>query len=142
MPARGRPLTSEQVAKWNFRHGHSIRGKITPEYQAYKTAKKRCTNPKQPRFRDYGGRGIKFLFNSFQEFLNHIGRKPTPEHCLDRINNDGHYEIGNVRWATQSESTKNRRMTVRRLKACRANFILARKQSVRDRKTGRFIHHL
>lgn len=139
MPARGRPFTSEQVAKFNFRHGHSVRGKKTSEYEAYKTAKKRCTNPKQPCFRDYGGRGIKFLFPSFQSFFDHVGRKPSPKHVLDRIDNDGNYELGNVRWATRSESSKNRRMTKQRLRTCRENFILAREHSFRDPKTGRFV---
>ena len=138
MPVRGRPFTSKQVAAWNFRHGHSVRGKKTSEYEAYKTAKKRCTNPRQPRFKDYGGRGIKFLFKSFQQFFKHLGWKPSPKHVLDRIDNDGHYKIGNVRWATHSESLKNRRMTKKRLRACRKNFILARTFSIRDPKTGKF----
>lgn len=77
----------------------------TPENWAYKGAKRRCADP---TYGNYGGRGIKFLFKSFSEFYAHIG--PRPEGMtLDRIDNDGHYEIGNVRWATRSQQNRNRR---------------------------------
>jgi hypothetical protein len=79
------------------------------ESYAYYGAKKRCVNPYSKSWKDYGGRGIKFLFTSFQQFLAEIGPKPTPKHQLDRINNDGHYEPGNIRWATPKENANNRR---------------------------------
>ncbi len=91
------------------KHGESGKQTKTPEYKAYCRAKMRCVNPKAPRYADYGGRGIEFRFKSYTEFLNHIGRKPTPQHSLDRINNDGHYEVGNVRWATDIEQGCNKR---------------------------------
>lgn len=81
----------------------------TPEYRSYSGAKQRCTNPKAKRYQDYGGRGIEFRFTSFKEFITHVGLKPTPRHSLDRNNNDGHYEPGNVKWATPSEQNKNQR---------------------------------
>ncbi len=82
---------------------------FTPEYAAYAGAQSRCTCPTNAAYDLYGGRGIKFLFASFEEFLSHIGPKPSPELELDRIDNGGHYEIGNVRWATLSQQNKNRR---------------------------------
>lgn len=81
----------------------------TKEYAIYLSAKARCGNKNVKFYKDYGGRGIMFLFTSFEEFYQHIGPKPTPKHQLDRINNDGNYEIGNVRWATAKENSNNRR---------------------------------
>jgi hypothetical protein len=79
------------------------------EYKAYWAARYRCSPENAQARKDYYGRGIKFLFTSFHQFLEHIGPKPTPDHALDRINNDGHYEPGNVRWVTWSESNRNKR---------------------------------
>ena len=77
-------------------------------YWIYHEAKRRCTNPHHKRFKDYGGRGIMFCFASFQQFIDHLG--PRPENFeLDRINNDGNYEIGNVRWVDFSTQQKNKR---------------------------------
>jgi hypothetical protein len=88
----------------NFSHGMNR----TPEHYAYSNAKDRCTNPRSRRFSGYGGRGIKFLFTSFEQFFSLLG--PRPEGMtLDRINNDGHYEPGNVRWATWEQQYSSRR---------------------------------
>lgn len=86
----------------------TVDGKQTPEYQAYHNARTRCTNPNSENWPRYGARGIKFLFTSFDQFMDEIGPKPTPDHQLDRRDNDGHYEPGNVRWATPAENTNNR----------------------------------
>lgn len=105
-------LKIERVIQRNrqhIRHGFSRAGWVTPEYAAYHNAKYRCTNPQAGNFTDYGGRGIKFLFESFEQFIEHIGRKPSPELELDRIDNNGHYETGNVRWADRSTQINNRR---------------------------------
>ena len=78
----------------------------------------RCTNPKDRRYPRYGGRGIKVCerwLNSFEAFLEDLGPRPegTTEggralFSIDRKNNDGHYEPGNVRWATPDEQGANR----------------------------------
>lgn len=90
-------------------HGESGRGKMSPEYRAYHKAKQRCENPSDAAYRHYGGRGIRFLFASVDKFIEQIGRRPTPKHTLDRIDNDGNYEPGNVRWATMKQQCRNRR---------------------------------
>ncbi len=79
------------------------------EYRAFYSAFGRCRNPQHPDYVNYGGRGIQFKFESFADFLDCIGPKPTPQHSLDRMNNGGHYERGNVRWSTPAEQAANRR---------------------------------
>lgn len=87
---------------------HSDGEQATPEYSAYTAARARCVNPKNPRYPTYGGRGIKFLFTSFEQFFAEVGTRPTAEHSIDRKNNDGNYEPGNVRWATLEEQLANK----------------------------------
>jgi hypothetical protein len=85
-------------------HGRSE----TPEYVSFNNARWRCKNE-----RGYVDRGIQFRFNSFDEFLAELGRRPEGT-TLDRIDNDGHYESGNVRWATPKQQANNRRQTTGR----------------------------
>lgn len=75
---------------------------------------RRCTNPRRPQFRYYGGRGIRVCerWRDFSVFLSDMGERPSPAHSPDRIDNDRGYEPGNVRWATQREQTRNRRTNV------------------------------
>jgi hypothetical protein len=89
--------------KWEAAHP------ANPEQIAFRDALRRCTNPNVDNYKDYGGRGIKFLFTSFEQFFAEIG--PRPEGMtLDRIDNDGNYEPGNVRWATRSQQRQNQRL--------------------------------
>lgn len=89
------------------RHGHSRR---TPTYVSWVGMIQRCTNPKTANFRLYGGRGIKVCqrWLEFDAFLADVGCRPAGM-SLDRIDSDGHYEPGNVRWATASEQRANQR---------------------------------
>lgn len=88
-----------------FRHGFRYR----PEYIAYCAAKQRCNYKKGRQWADYGGRGIKFLFNSFLDFYQAVGSRPSKKHTIDRIDNDGNYEKGNTRWATRKQQQRNKR---------------------------------
>ncbi len=88
----------------------------TPEYRAYMGAKRRCQNPKDKDYAEYGGRGIECRFTSFQEFYRAIGPRPSMHHTNDRIDNDGHYEAGNVVWATYQQQANNRRNSCEALK--------------------------
>lgn len=87
----------------------------TPEYGIYFRAKQRCNSSTHFRYKYYGGRGIEFRFNTFKEFYKEVGERPTPKHSLDRIDVNGHYEIGNVRWATPMEQAHNRQKPVYKL---------------------------
>jgi len=90
-------------------HGESAGGKQTPEYAAFAEAKRRCQSISTKSFTDYGGRGIEFRFESFEQFLADIGRRPSVLHSLDRQDVNGHYEPGNVRWATKTTQARNTR---------------------------------
>jgi hypothetical protein len=79
----------------------------SPEFTAYQNAKNRCRREKDPRYSQYGGRGIEFRFETFAEFIEHIGHRPDGT-SLDRIDSNGHYERGNVRWATLKEQARNK----------------------------------
>jgi hypothetical protein len=83
-----------------------------PERKAFHGAKTRCTDPNADSWKYYGGRGIEFRFESFNQFLLCVGERPGPEYSLERINPDGHYEPGNVRWATTPEQARNKRKIV------------------------------
>jgi NTP pyrophosphatase (non-canonical NTP hydrolase) len=88
-------------------------GSGTAEFKAWASAKGRCFNPQNSAYRYYGGRGITVCdrwASSFQDFLKDVGLKPAPEYSLDRINPDGNYEPGNVRWATPTEQIENRKV--------------------------------
>jgi len=102
----------EDVSRRTRTHGHKAGGKYTPEYIAWANIIARCENPKHKAYPNYGGRGITICGRwreSFESFLADVGPRPSDDNSLDRIDNDGHYEPGNVRWATISEQAKNRR---------------------------------
>jgi hypothetical protein len=78
--------------------------------------KERCYNPNNNRFKHYGGRGIRVCdrwLNSYPVFLADMGRRPSPQHSIDRVNNDGLYTPENCRWATVVEQRKNQRRAVK-----------------------------
>lgn len=90
-------------------------GKNTAERVVWRGMLDRCNNEKSTSYVNYGGRGIRVCPEweaSYEAFLASVGPRPSPSHTLDRIDNDGNYEPGNVRWATPSQQARNKRNTV------------------------------
>lgn len=105
-------LSAEIRATRNRRHGLAARGKKPPEYWVWMEMKKRCSNPKNAGYPNYGGRGISVCSRwreSFEAFISDMGWRPAAGLQIDRIDNDGNYEPANCRWTTRSENCRNRR---------------------------------
>lgn len=100
-------MTSKALKTHGMRH--------TKIYHVWQSMKDRCNNSKNKRYVDWGARGIRVCDewqDSFQKFYDHVSQLPhfaEEGYSLDRINNDGNYEPGNVRWATAKEQNQNQR---------------------------------
>lgn len=101
-------LSAKRAVEIHSTHGMSN----TPEYAAWVNMRRRCSDTSSRHYKNYGGRGIRVFPKwevSFEEFFKEVGLRPTPAHELDRIDNDGNYEPGNVRWLLRAENQLNRR---------------------------------
>lgn len=101
---------ASSLSKAHTTHGMST----STEFKSWSSLKRRCLNETSQDWGNYGGRGIKVCdrwIESFENFLEDMGRKPSPSHSIDRIDNNGNYEPSNCRWATTSQQIGNTRLS-------------------------------
>lgn len=95
------------------KHGESAwKSRGTKEWRAWAGMIARCGDPNNKKYRNHGGRGIRVCEQwkaDYKVFLKDVGRAPSPDHSIDRIDNNGNYEPGNVWWATRAYQQMNRR---------------------------------
>lgn len=92
------------------KHGQSTTRSITPEYMVWNAMKARCLNPKNKRFKEYGGRGITVCESwlKFENFFADMGMRPSGKHSIERKNNNLGYSPDNCIWADADTQHRNR----------------------------------
>lgn len=106
------------------KHGHSPEGRPSSTYNSWASMLARCRSRKDRNWSVYGGRGIRVCerWESFSNFLADMGERSAAT-TIDRIDNDGHYEPGNCRWAPLATQARNTRKT--KIRECDLDAILA-----------------
>jgi len=104
----------ERIKSYNKKYFGTIKGHLR---RIYTGMKQRCNNPEYLRYGDYGGRGIECRFTSdeFVDYVMNILKIDPRVLQIDRINNDGHYEPGNIRFVTVKENANNRRNNIKKV---------------------------
>lgn len=83
-----------------------------PSYQTWVGVLQRCTDPAQPNYENYGGRGVTVCerWKHFKNFVEDMGIRPSKNHSIDRIDVNGNYEPSNCKWSTRKEQNRNKRV--------------------------------
>jgi len=100
----------DMVIKRSLTHGQQRKNNKTAEHRAWRHIKSRCYNENVERYPRYGGRGITVCdrwLNSFENFFEDMGIRPSKNHSIERIDTDGNYEPSNCKWATKKEQSRN-----------------------------------
>jgi hypothetical protein len=86
----------------------------TVEFKIWWDMIRRCEDPNNKAYHNYGGRGITVSdeLHAFEVFFAEVGERPSPKHSLDRIDNTRGYEVGNIRWATRHDQARNTRQNI------------------------------
>ena len=97
-----------EKAEYNWTRRQTIEGHLE---NIFGSMKQRCNDPKHPNYKNYGGRGIRVCFESlddFRDYVMNVLQVDPHELQIDRINNDGNYERGNIRFVTHRENQQNK----------------------------------
>lgn len=94
------------AASPSYDHGHTYK----PTYSSWKGMIQRCKNPNNPKYKNYGARGITVCeeWNTFSNFLRDMGERPSVQYSIGRIDNNRNYEPGNCRWETPKQQAQNK----------------------------------
>lgn len=107
-------IKKTQLGKHSITHGATIGRHKTQEFQTWLNVKKRCKHYEEHTKRYYGDITMCDRWNDYVNFLEDMGKKPSPKHSIDRINPYGNYEPSNCRWATQLQQARNKRANYHR----------------------------